>query len=157
MYKATSYWRHFLLHVSSVVSGSEISFMFFRLKNPTYDMNETRHKLNSYLEQYSFEAFIEPLNCISRYCVTNNWEQTEKLGTHCVRVGSAVHALGTCLFTDGRTDGRMDTHSLAHSLTHSYMSDDIQSTLSKRLLLVSDHFVNNRFVSQLNTDSRALS
>ena len=50
-------------------------------------------------------------------CTTlqNHW----KKGTHCVHVGSAVHALRTCLFTD--------THSLTHSLTHSYMPDDIVS------------------------------
>ena len=36
-----------------------------------------------------------------------------KIGTHCVHVGSAVHALWTCLFTD------------TLSLTHSYMPDDI--------------------------------
>ena len=36
-----------------------------------------------------------------------------KIGTHCVGVGSALHALQTCLFTD------------THSRTHSYMPHDV--------------------------------
>ena len=39
--------------------------------------------------------------------------QLKDMGTHCVHVGSAVHPLRTCLFTE------------LWKLTHSYMPDDI--------------------------------
>ena len=58
-----------------------------------------------------------------------------KIGTHCVHVGRAVHALWTCLFTDQRTLTHAPTHvpthspshsrSLARSLNHSYIPNDI--------------------------------
>lgn len=36
------------MEVISAVSGAEISFICFRLKNPTYDTREIRHELTSF-------------------------------------------------------------------------------------------------------------